>query len=62
MEQKLSPAEFLEHEYGIKMETTTLITYLDGVMKQPSLSFLMDEYTKYIIEWQKRAIDEDMQV
>ena len=62
MQQKLSPSEFLEHEYGIKMETTTLITYLDGVLKQPSLSFLMDEYTKYIIEWQKRAIDEDMQV
>jgi hypothetical protein len=62
MEQKLSPAEFLEHEYGIKMETTTLITYLDGVMKQPSLSFLMNEYSKYIIRWHKESIDEDMQV
>jgi hypothetical protein len=61
MEQKLSPAEFLEHEYGIKMETTTLITYLDGVLKQPSLSFLMNEYAKYIIEY-KNSTDEDMQV
>jgi hypothetical protein len=61
MEQKLSPAEFLEHEYGIKMETTTLITYLDGVMKQPSLSFLMNEYAKYIVEY-KNSTNEDMQV
>ena len=61
MEQKLSPAEFLEHEYGIKMETTTLITYLDGVLKQPSLSFLMNEYAKYIIE-NKNSTDENMQV
>jgi hypothetical protein len=44
------------------METTTLITYLDGVMKQPSLSFLMNEYSKYIIRWHKESIDEDMQV
>jgi hypothetical protein len=61
MEQKLSPPEFLEHEYGIKMETTTLITYLDGVMKQPSLSFLMNEYAKYIVKDQN-STDEDMQV
>jgi len=61
MEQKLSPPEFLEHEYGIKMETTTLITYLDGVMKQPSLSFLMNEYAKYIVKYQN-STDEDMQV
>lgn len=61
MEQKLSPEQFLEQEYGIKMETTTLITYLDSVMKQPSLSFLMNEYAKYIVEY-KNSIDEDMQV
>lgn len=62
MEKKLSPAEFLEHEYGIKMETTTLITYLDGVMKQPSLWFLMSEYCKYVVAYQKESTDEDMQV
>ncbi len=62
MQQKLSPAEFLEQEYGIKMETTTLITYLDGVMKQPSLSFLMNEYCKYVVAYQKESVDEDMQV
>lgn len=61
MEQKLSPEQFLEQEYGIKMQTTTLITYLDGVMKQPSLSFLMNEYAKYILKY-KNLIDEDMQV
>jgi len=49
MDQQLSPADFLEKEYGIRMETTTLITYLDGVMKQPSLSFLMNEYAKYVV-------------
>jgi hypothetical protein len=62
MEKKLSPSEFLEQEYGIKMETTTLITYLDGVMKQPSLSFLMNEYCKYVIAYQKVSTDEDMQI
>ena len=49
MEVELSPSEFLEKEFGIVMETTTLITYLDGVMKQPSLSFLMKEYAKYVV-------------
>jgi len=53
MEKPLSPNEFLEKEFGISMETTTLITYLDGVMKQPSLSYLMNEYAKYVVTHSK---------
>ena len=58
MAEKLSPEEFLEKEYAIYMHTTTLITYLDGVMKQPSLSFLMDEYAKYVVNLSKSQVNE----
>lgn len=53
MEGRLSPFEFLEKEYGITQQATTLVTYLDGVMKQPSLSFLMNEYAKYVVNVEK---------
>lgn len=49
MENVLSPAEFLEENYGIIMERTALITYIDDVLKQPSLSYLMKEYAKHVI-------------
>lgn len=49
MEELKSPAEFLE-EYGIQMEKTTLVCCIDDVMKQPSLSYLMNEYAKYVLK------------
>ena len=53
MEEELkSPAEFLL-DYGIEMEKTTLICVIDDVMKQPSLSYLMKEYSKYVCEYEK---------
>ena len=54
MKKKLkSPNEFLL-DYGIEMNKTTLISCIDGVMKQPSLSYLMLEYANYIIEHHKK--------
>jgi hypothetical protein len=47
MENIKSPSEFLE-QYGIQMQKTALICYIDEVMKQPSLSFIMNEYAKYV--------------
>lgn len=56
MEQEIlkSPAEFLE-DYGIEMQKTTLVCCIDEVMKQPSLSYLMNEYAKYVREYDKRV-------
>lgn len=56
MEQKKSPSEFLE-DFGIEMEKTTLICVIDGVMKQPSLSYLMNEYAKYVVEYSNKSND-----
>lgn len=56
MEHKKSPIEFLK-DFGIEMETTTLICVIDGVMKQPSLSYLMREYAKYVIEYSNKSND-----
>lgn len=54
MEEEIlkSPAEFLE-DYGIEMQKTTLVCYIDEVMKQPSLSYLMNEYSKYVLKYHK---------
>jgi len=49
MEEIKSPAEFLE-DYGIEMHKTTLVCYIDEVMKQPSLSYLMKEYADYVLK------------
>jgi hypothetical protein len=50
VEEKIkTPEEFLL-DFGIEMQKTTLITCIDDVMKQPSLSFLMNEYAKYVLE------------
>ncbi len=51
MEQEIlkSPTEFLQ-DYGIEMQKTTLICYIDEVMKQPSLSYLMNEYADYVLK------------
>jgi hypothetical protein len=48
MEDVKSPSEFLE-DFGIEMEKTTLICCIDGVMKQPSLSYLMKQYADYVL-------------
>lgn len=57
MEQKLTPTEFLK-DFGIEMEKTTLICVIDDVMKQPSLSFIMQEYANYVLEFSKRNKEE----
>jgi hypothetical protein len=49
MEERKSPAEFLE-DFGIEMQKTTLVCYIDQVMKQPSLSYLMNEYANYVLK------------
>lgn len=59
MEEELkSPEEFLL-DYGIEMQKTTLITVIDGYMKQPSLSYLMKEYSKYVCEFEKKKNDQN---
>ena len=57
MEQKLTPTEFLK-DFGIEMEKTTLICVINDVMKQPSLSFIMQEYANYVLEYSKRNKEE----
>jgi len=49
MEERKSPAEFLQ-DYGIEMQKTTLVCCIDDVMKQPSLSYLMNEYANYVLK------------
>lgn len=39
----MSPEEYLK-EHGIDMEKTVLITYIDGVVRNPSLIALMQGY------------------
>ena len=57
MEKIKSPAEFLE-DFGIEMHKTTLVCYIDEVMKQPSLSYLMNEYANYVL---KQYQDKELQ-
>lgn len=59
MEQEIlkSPAEFLQ-DYGIEMEKTTLVCCIDDVMKQPSLSYLMQEYARYMLKHHQDKISE----
>ncbi len=54
MEQEIlkSPTEFLQ-DYGIEMQKTTLICCIDDMMKQPSLSYLMNEYANYVLKQYK---------
>ena len=56
MEANKTPEEFLA-DMGIEMQKTTLISCIDGVMKQPSLSYLMQEYAKYVVEYAKESND-----
>jgi hypothetical protein len=49
MEERKSPAEFLQ-DYGIEMQKTTLVCCIDDVMKQPSLSYLMNAYANYVLK------------
>lgn len=49
MEERKSPVEFLQ-DYGIEMQKTTLVCCIDDVMKQPSLSYLMNEYANYVLK------------
>jgi hypothetical protein len=52
MEEPKSPEVFLQ-DFGIELQKTTLISYIDQAMRQPSLTFLMNEYAKYRIEHEK---------
>jgi hypothetical protein len=56
MEAKKTPEQFL-YDMGIEMQKTTLICCIDGVMKQPSLSYLMHEYAKYVVEYSAEQND-----
>ena len=56
MEAKKTPEQFLD-EMGIEMQKTTLISCIDGVMKQPSLSYLMQEYAKYVVQYSEKSND-----
>jgi hypothetical protein len=53
MEEPKSPEDFLQ-DFGIELQKTTLISYIDQAMRQPSLTFLMNEYAKYRIEHEKK--------
>jgi hypothetical protein len=50
-----SPEEFLL-DFGIELQKTALICYIDGSMKQPSLSYLMNEYVRYVLEIKQNEI------
>lgn len=41
----LTVEEFLESE-GIKLETTALLSVIDGYMRQPDLCYLMNKYAE----------------
>ena len=45
----MSAKEYLEAK-GIVMENTTLISFIDGAMRQPDLISLMEEYAKLKIQ------------
>jgi len=54
MEEELkTPEEFLL-DFGIELQKTTLISFIDETMRQPSLTFLLLEYAKYRLEYEKR--------
>jgi hypothetical protein len=48
-----NPEDFLL-DFGIELRKTTLVSFIDEAMRQPSLSFLMNEYAKYRVEYEKR--------
>lgn len=48
-----TPEEFLL-DFGIELQKTTLISYIDQAMRQPSITFLMNEYAKHRIEHEKK--------
>jgi hypothetical protein len=54
MEEPIKTPETFLLDYGIELQKTTLISYIDQAMRQPSLSFLMNEYAKYRVEHEKR--------
>jgi hypothetical protein len=45
----MNAAEFLEST-GIKLNTTSLYTIIDGYVRQPDLCLLMEEYAKIKIQ------------
>ena len=54
MEEKIkTPEEFLL-DFGIELQKTTLISFIDETMKQPSLTFLLLEYAKYVLEMNEK--------
>lgn len=58
MEEKKTPEQFLD-EMGIEMQKTTLISCIDGVMKQPYLPYLMNAYAQYIVDYNNQSKDMD---
>lgn len=46
----LTPENFL-NDLGIKLETTTLVTVINEVMKQPDLCYLLETY------WQAKFLE-----
>lgn len=42
--KELNAKDFLENVFEMKMETTQLLSVIDGVLKAPDLYFLMEEY------------------
>jgi hypothetical protein len=54
VEEKIkTPEEFLL-DFGIELQKTTLISFIDETMKQPSLTFLLLEYAKYVLEMNEK--------
>lgn len=45
----MNAQEFLTYK-GIELQNTTLITYLDGALRQPDLLELMEEYSRVKIK------------
>lgn len=41
---ELNAKDFLENVFEMKMQTTQLLSVIDGVLKAPDLCFLMEEY------------------
>jgi len=41
---ELNAKDFLENVFEMKMQTTQLLSVIDGVLKSPDLCFLMEEY------------------
>ena len=45
----MSPKEFLETK-GMNLDSTALITMIDGFMRQPDLCMIMEQYAKIKIK------------